>query len=169
MFSVSPMEAIVKPNLAEDDNMRRSIVSIFTVAASMVLTLSVPGFSQTPQRPQDPDANNHDITMQRYAVGGKKSTFGRYYSLNIDCSPSAWFDIKIIKSPENGDSNLVETTTQANYTEPNPRVKCNGRSIKSTALEYTPKSGYTGSDSIDVELITEEGTRSKYTYNIIVK
>jgi hypothetical protein len=149
--------------------MHRSILSIFTVGASMVLILSVPGFSQTPQRPQDPDANNRDITMQRYAVTGKKSTFGRYYSLNMDCSPSPWFDIKIIKLPENGDANLVETATEANYTEPNPRVKCNGRSIKSTALEYSPKSGYTGPDSVGVELITEEGTRSIYTYNIIVK
>ena len=149
--------------------MRRSILSVFTVGASMALILSVPGFSQTPQRPQDPDVNNRDITMQRYAVTGKKSTFGRYFSLNIDCSPSAWFDIKIIKSPENGDANLVATTTEANYTEPNPRVKCNGRSIKSTALEYTPKSGYAGPDSIEVELITDEGTRSRYTYNIMVR
>jgi hypothetical protein len=132
----------------------------------MVLISSVPGFSQAPQ---DPNANNRDITMERYAVAGKKSTFGRYYSLKIDCSPSDWFDIKITKSPENGSANLVETTTQAHYTEPNARVKCNGRSIKSTDLQYTPKSEYAGPDSIEVELITDEGTRSRYIYNVIVK
>jgi hypothetical protein len=144
------------------------ILSIVTLVASIVLIFSKPGFSQD-QNSQDPNANNRDITMQRYAVGGKKSTFTYYYSLKIDCSPSDWFDVKLTKSPQNGNAKLVEVMTQANYTAPNPRVKCNGRSITSLALEYTPKEGYTGGDSIEVEAITDNGLRNTFTYNITVK
>ena len=144
---------------------------LFTIASSMTLSvfLSEPSFCQVDPSVQDPNAINHDYTLQRYAVGGKKSIFSNYYSLKMDCSPSDWMDVKLTKSPENGEAKLVEMMTQANYNAPNPRVKCNGKSVKSTALQYTPHKGYVGSDSIEVEMINTAGQRNTYTYNITVK
>jgi len=107
--------------------------------------------------------------MERYAIGGRKSIFAHYYSLKLDCSPSGWQDVRLSKSPENGEAKLIEATAIIGYSATNPRVKCNGRSTKSMALEYVPTKGYTGSDSIEVELINEVGQRNKYTYNITVK
>jgi hypothetical protein len=150
--------------------MPRSIPHLFALAASVALVLPRPGLSQVvPNSPTDPNAINRNITMQRYAVGGKKSTFAYYYSLRLDCSPSDWQEVRLIKSPENGEAKLTETTTVINYPASNPRVKCNGRSTQSMALEYIPNKGYTGNDSIEVELINDAGQQNTFTYNITVK
>lgn len=154
--------------------MLRSILGPFTLAASVALVSSNPGFSQVnlqvnTNSQADPNAINRDITMQRYAIGGRKSIFAHYYSLKLDCSPSGWQEVRLSKSPENGEAKLIEETTVINYSAPNPRVKCNGRSTKSMALEYVPTTGYTGSDSIEVELINDAGQRNTFTYNVTVK
>lgn len=75
----------------------------------------------------------------------------------------------ITKQPENGEAKLVDVNTQASYTAPNPRVKCNGRSVKATALQYTPNKGYVGADAIEVEVINDVGQRLMFLYNVTVK
>lgn len=149
--------------------MRWSTLGLFTVAASVTLTVSIPSFSQVEPNTQDPNAINHDYTLQRYAIGGRKSIFAYYYALKMDCSPAAWQDVKLSKSPDNGEAKLKEAMTIINYSAPNPRVKCNGKSTKSMSLEYTPNKGYTGNDLIEVEMINDAGQRNTYTYNITVK
>jgi len=146
------------------------VLGLYALAASVTLSFSNPSSSQVALNSQpDPNAANRDITMERYAIGGRKSIFAHYYSLKLDCSPSGWQDVRLSKSPENGEAKLIEATAIIGYSATNPRVKCNGRSTKSMALEYVPTKGYTGSDSIEVELINEVGQRNKYTYNITVK
>jgi hypothetical protein len=114
------------------------------------------------------DNMNRDTVSERFAVGGKLSIFGRFYSMNPDCT-SMRQDVTILKSPENGAAQLKATTTITSYSAPNVRVRCNGKSVKATALEYTPTKGYTGKDSIEVETISESGQRNTYTYDITVK
>jgi hypothetical protein len=146
------------------------VLGLYAFAASVTLGFSNPSFSQIALNSQpDPNAANRDITMERYAIGGRKSIFAHYYSLKLDCSPSGWQEVKLSKPPENGEAKLREEMTVISYSAPNPRVKCNGRSTKSMALEYVPAKGYSGSDSIEVELINEGGQRNTYTYNITVK
>jgi hypothetical protein len=95
------------------------------------------------QNVNDPNAGNRDFTFERYAVGGKKSILSNsFYCIQIDCSPCPWNNVTITKSPENGEAKLVNARTVINFNAPNPRVKCNGKSTKTLALEYTPKKGY---------------------------
>jgi hypothetical protein len=150
--------------------MGRYVVGIVTMAASMLLIFSEPSFSQVVEsNTQDPNAFNRDYVFQRYAIGGKKSVFGYYYGLKIDCAPIGWQEATLYKSPENGEAKLVEGTTVINYNAPNPRTKCNGKSTKATFLQYIPNKGYIGNDAIEVETINDAGQRTTYTYNITVK
>jgi hypothetical protein len=121
------------------------------------------------QNENDTNAGNRDFTIQRYAIGGKKSTLGTFYCTQIDCSPCPWNDVTITKSPENGEAKLVDTRALINFNAPNPRVKCNGKATKTLALECTPKKGYTGTELIEVEHLTNVGTLSKFTYSVTVK
>jgi hypothetical protein len=120
------------------------------------------------QSENDTNAGNREFTYQGYAIGGKKSTFCVFYRIQIDCSPVAWSDVTITKSPENGEAKLTDTSTIINFNAPNPRAKCNGKTTKALALEYTPKKGYTGMELIEVESLGSSGFLSKYTYNITV-
>jgi hypothetical protein len=98
----------------------------------------------------------------------EKIDIRQFYSLKLDCSPVAW-QVTMAKSPDNREAKLVEAMTLANYTAPNPRAKCNGKSTKSMALQYTPNKGYAGSDSIEIEVINDSDQRTTLTYNITVK
>jgi len=150
--------------------MGRYVVGIVTMAVSMVVIFSVPSFSQVVEsNTQDPNAFNRDYVFQRYAIGGKKSVFGYYYGLKLDCTPIGWQEVTLSKSPENGEAKLVEGTTVINYNAPNPRVKCNGKSTKAALLQYIPNKGFIGNDSIEVEVINDVGQRNTFTYNITVK
>jgi hypothetical protein len=139
------------------------------LTASAALLVSTPGYPQQVDTATHPDAVNREFPLQRDAIGGRKSVFANYYSLKRDCSPTEWRQVKITKSPENGDARLVDMNTLAHYIAPNPRVKCNGKSVKSTALEYTPAKGYSGGDAIEVEAINVFGQRSVFVYSITVK
>jgi hypothetical protein len=118
---------------------------------------------------QDPNAGNQEVTFQRYAIGGKKSILGSTYSLKMDCSPTDWQQVTVIKSPENGDAKLVDQNTFANYNAPNPRVKCNGKAVKAKALEYIPTKGYIGDDAVEIEAINDSGQRIVWKFHITVK
>jgi hypothetical protein len=143
--------------------MRRSAVGLVAfILVSTSLVLSEVGLGQ------DVNSTNQEIASQRFAVSGKRSRFGLIYGLNLDCTP-AWQDVKISKPPENGEARLQQETTIVSYSAPNPRVRCNGKSTKGMALEYTPTKGYMGKDSIEVEMINEAGQRIRYSYDITVK
>jgi hypothetical protein len=83
--------------------------------------------------------------------------------------PGDWQEIRLSKSPENGEAKLKEAMTVIKFSAQNPRVKCNGRSNKSMALEYTSNKGYTGNDSIEIEAINDLDRRNMFTYNIYSK
>jgi hypothetical protein len=122
------------------------------------LIFSEPSFSQVVEsNTQDPNAFNRDYVFQRYAIGGKKSEFGYYYGLKIDCTPIGWQEATLSKSPENGEAKLVEGTTVINY------------NALAAFLQYIPNKGYIGNDAIEVETINDAGQRTTYTYNITVK
>jgi len=142
---------------------------VLMLTASAALLVSTPGYPEQVDTATHPDAVNREFSLQRDAIGGKKSIFANYYSIKLDCSPTEWRQVKITKSPENGEARLVDMNTLAYYIAPNPRVKCNGNSVKSTALEYTPANGYSGGDAIEVEAINVFGQRSVFVYSITVK
>ena len=105
-----------------------------TFVTMALLLATTAGYAQV-DTTQDPNAGNRELTLQRYAIGGKKSILGSSYALKMDCSPTDWQQVTIIKSPENGEAKLVDQNTFANYNPPNPRVKCNGKAVKAKALE----------------------------------
>jgi hypothetical protein len=53
----------------------------------------------------------------------------------------------ITKPPENGEARVIDRNTIPTYTAPNPRTKCNERSVKAKGVLYTPTKA--GSDEIE--------------------
>ena len=125
--------------------------------------------AQAQGAPKAPKPFDSAYTMARFALAGKKSTLGSFFSLKVDCSPMDWNEVKIVKPPKNGEAKLVDGTTFPGYTAPNPRTKCNEKSVNASMLEYTPAQGYAGPDSIQLESIDSGGSRARYTINITVK
>jgi hypothetical protein len=74
-----------------------------TVFAFAFCSLTLPVFGQAAEQnpTQNSNAFNREFTAQRFAIVGKRSTIGTYYSLKPDCAPVDWFDMTITKPPEN--------------------------------------------------------------------
>jgi hypothetical protein len=116
---------------------------------------------------QNPNAFNREFTAQRFAVVGRSSTIGTFFSLKPDCAPMDWIELTITKPPENGEARLIDMNTIPNYTAPNPRTKCNDKSVKARSLQYIPAKA--GPDEIEVEFIDSGGSRSVTKFIITVK
>jgi hypothetical protein len=136
------------------------------MAASLVFIFSQPSFSQVER---DPNAVNHDRVFQHDALGGKRSMLASLYSLELNCTPTAWKEVTLSTAPENGEAELVDVLMFFNLLRrSNADTKCDGKSTSAKSLYYTPKKGYTGSDSIELEVVDDHGQRFTYTYNITV-
>jgi hypothetical protein len=156
----------------------KEISKMKTLVILAAVLLATTAYAQEPEAPQTPDmpaptttatTGQVNFVTQRFAVAGKKSNLGSFFSLKLDCTPVDWVDVRVTKAPDNGEAKMVEGNTFPNYTAPNPRVKCNEKSIKGHLLEYTPHKGYAGADRVEVEMISSEGTRALYTIKISVK
>jgi hypothetical protein len=151
-----------------EDSVGRSFLRISAMAASMVFILSQPSFSQVER---DPNAVNHDRVFQHDAIGGKRSILASLYGLELNCTPTAWKAVTLSKAPENGEAKLEDglvffsSLRRSNA----DTTKCDGKSTSAKLLYYTPNKGYTGSDSIELEVVNDHGQRFTYTYNITVK
>jgi len=113
--------------------------------------------------------SNSEGSIERYAISGRKSIFGHYYSVKLNCTPAEWTEVTMIQEPAHGKAKLVDQMTTMQYAKNNPRSSCNGKSIKSKALEYTPDKDYKGSDQIIVELVNDGGQLLKFDYRVTVK
>jgi hypothetical protein len=102
------------------------------------LLVAGPVYAQQPDVTQNSNATNREFTSQRYAIAGKISVLNYFFSLKPDCSPMDWYELTITRPPENGEAKLIDGNTVPNYTAPNPRTKCNDKSVKARGLQYTP-------------------------------
>jgi hypothetical protein len=142
---------------------------MFIIAVSVLTATIVQAHAQQPDQTQNPNAFDREYTSHKTTINGRKSLLNYFFSLKGDCAPTDWIEVKIIKAPENGEAKLIDGNAFPAYTAPNPRVKCNDRSVKAKGLEYVPTKGYAGDDQIIVEMIDNGGSHGTYTFNITVK
>jgi len=150
-----------------------------TTCALAALT-AFASLASTEVRAQDPSAAtirnknlasnaNGEGAIEKYAVSGRKSVLGQYYSVNLNCTPADWTEVTLIQESAHGKSKLIDKLATIQFPTTNARSSCNGKSIKAKALEYTPDKDYKGADEIVVELINDGGQLIKYNYKITVK
>jgi hypothetical protein len=114
---------------------------------------------------------NRETTYDRFAISGRKTRLGHYYdyATKLNCQPEDWNEVSISKQPEHGKVTLRDATTVMSYGKDNVRSSCNGKSIKSKALEYVPSQDYKGADEIVVEAINSAGQQVIHTFKLTVK
>jgi hypothetical protein len=63
----------------------------------------------------------------------------------------------------------VEAYVITGWTDPNPRVKCNGNKAETIYINYTSNDGYKGPETFTVFAIWPNGTASEWKYTIDVR
>jgi hypothetical protein len=124
-----------------------------------------------PTKPADPWAKS--VTKRegyRFAPSGKLMTFDVLYGVKIDCTPYMPIDVQLSTPPNHGMVEFpVEAYVMTGWTDPNPRVKCNGNKAEAIYINYTSNDGYKGPETFTVFTIWPNGTASEWKYTIDVR
>src|SRR2546430_11945354 len=90
------------------------------------------------------------IEITRHVPSGVTSTLGILFYLTQSCDPRTGAEMQIMKGPEHGTAELVLGDEIVNLTKDNDRFHCNGKKRPGTAIKYTSKDGYVGTDDFVV-------------------
>jgi transglutaminase-like putative cysteine protease len=91
------------------------------------------------------------------------------YALNPDCSLIGLPTARVIGQPSNGNVAVENGTGFANFPPENQRYECNKRKSDGVSIVYVPHPGFTGADSITLDIIFPRGLEMKRHYLIEVK
>src|SRR5262245_39569955 len=93
------------------------------------------------------------LRHEETVVSGRKTKIDNYFSIQSDCSSNGYPEVRVLTRPKHGEATTEQSTKAAVYPASNPRSKCNGRQLPTTALFYTSASTYVGKDQFEVEVI----------------
>ncbi len=107
--------------------------------------------------------------LTRAAAGGHEVRVGFMTNINPDCSSTPFASVRLIEEPKHGTAALKEDTGFTNFAKDNPRFECNKQRSNGMALLYRAEEGYTGKDSVTVQIVYLDGRESSSRYSIDVK
>ncbi len=93
---------------------------------------------------------------------------GFIYDLAVDCAPAAFATITTIEPPKHGKLSVDRGTGLSNFPQSNSRFECNKKPTEGMKITYEPERGFTGDDSLMVEILYADKSVSKRRYAIKV-
>jgi hypothetical protein len=130
-----------------------------------------PPVSPTPS-PSPPNSNSGPpkiLEQSRVVLADQRLRVAFLYDLNPDCSLIGIPTVRILEPPKSGQATVEKDSGFPSFSATNVRSICNGDRVDGAAISYMPNVGYTGTESITVEIIYPDGTDSKRHYSIEVK
>jgi len=106
---------------------------------------------------------------QRYVLSGATVQLSFFCNINPDCSAAGTPTVRITKPPEHGRVAVSQTRGFCYFQRPNPRKACNNRRVPGVVVNYVAQRGYTGYDSVGVEVFYPGGAMRSGTFNIQVR
>jgi len=108
-------------------------------------------------------------TFSPVAIAGKPLRLGHFANLNPDCSPIGQPDVRVTKAPDHGVVTVGAGVGYTNFVPANPRNHCNMRATPGANAFYTSSGGYTGPDTVVLDVIFPTGEERQFSYNLNVK
>ena len=109
------------------------------------------------------------VEIARSAASEQRARIGFLSNLDPDCTSTPFANVRIVEPPKHGEATLKQDTGFTGYAKDNPRFECNQQRTDGTAVLYQSEAGYTGKDSLTVEIVYEDGRESNLRYAIEVK
>jgi hypothetical protein len=141
--------------------------------------LVAPASAALPARPQLPPAPNMTpaarlanakmITVNKTTKTGTTLVLASPQSLAIDCSPLGEVDAKIIAPPDHGTVDIVKGMAFSNYTPGDPPYLCNAKKSPATLITYRSTPGFSGQDTVSVQIFFPEGRAPTVIFHLDVR
>lgn len=108
-------------------------------------------------------------TLSPVAVAGLPLRLGHFANLNPDCSQIGEPDVRVTKPADHGVVAVRAGEGYTNFAQSNPRNHCNYRPTPGVNATYTAERGYTGPDTVALDIIFPTGEERQLVYNLNVK
>ena len=105
----------------------------------------------------------------RTVVAGKPFKLYQAYETNPDCSSAGDPVIRVSAPPSNGRVSVARGSAFPNFPPSNIRSACNRRRVPATIATYNARRGYTGPDSVSIEVIYASGNTRQQSFNLLVR
>jgi hypothetical protein len=109
------------------------------------------------------------LERTRVVASDQKLRLDFLYSVNPDCTSMGFATVRIIEQPKHGRITVENGTGFTNFPQNNQRYECNKKRSDGVIVVYEPDSGFTGTDSVNIDAIFPSGTSGKRHYSIEVK
>jgi hypothetical protein len=104
-----------------------------------------------------------------YAASGKPLRIYTATWANPNCTSAGTIEVRVPNGPEHGRMSVVRKRVYPGYPAANPRSVCNRRGVHGVEVNYISLRGYTGPDSVSVEVINPAGELKQRTFSIMVR
>jgi hypothetical protein len=105
----------------------------------------------------------------RAVPAGRKLSIDFISAINPDCSSMGLASVRVIGQPEHGKTAVENGTGFTNFPAQNQRYECNKQKSEGVVVAYEPNPGFTGPDSMTLDIIYPNGWEVKRRYVIEVK
>ena len=109
------------------------------------------------------------MARTRTVVAGKPFKLYEAYATNPDCSSVGDVVIRVVSAPGNGRVSIARGGAFPRFAPPNVRSNCNRRRVPATIVTYTAQRGYTGPDSVSLEMIYPTGHLREKSFSLMVR
>jgi len=90
-----------------------------------------------------------------------------FAQINLDCSSRGRIEIRVISGPSSGTIRTVHRADYEHFTGDYER--CNTVKVAGESVYYTPAKGFTGSDSVEIDIFLTTGVEKTDSFTITVK
>jgi TPR repeat protein len=105
----------------------------------------------------------------RVAAAGQQVQVAFLTSVEPDCSSTAFASVRVVEEPTHGIATLKDDMEFTSFAKDDSHFECNKQKSSGTALLYRGEEGYTGKDSVIVEVVYANGRGISWHYSIDVK
>ena len=126
-------------------------------------------FTGAPPAALGPAAQPQIVEQARTVAAGHTVQLDFLYSINPDCTSVGFATVRVTEQPKHGKITVENGTGFTIFPQNNPRSECNKTRSDGVIVAYEPEDGYSGQDSINLEVIFASGSLSKRHYAVDVR
>ena len=107
--------------------------------------------------------------LNKTVLAGTRLEADHVTSINPDCTIAGHVTVRVTQEPVHGTIQVIDGEMFPSYPSNNPRSACNTRKVPATVIDYTPASGFVGSDFFVYEIFGPDGSDVSTKAAIAVK
>jgi len=121
--------------------------------------------------PAAPKLVNPPQTVDRHytAAANRTSTLADFMAVDAGCATLGQSIVRVTTPPQHGTLAIRNGTAHPSYNKADSRSQCGHTRALATFARYTPTRGYTGPDSVMLDVIYPRGGERTVTFHIDVK